>query len=60
MLLFVVLIVLFFIALYCVPSIVAISRKKKKDVVAIVALNLLLGWTLIGWVISLVWALRDE
>ncbi|MFZ9185736.1 MAG: superinfection immunity protein [Polynucleobacter sp.] len=24
------------------------------------ALNLFLGWSLIGWVIALVWALKDE
>jgi len=47
-------------ALNFTPSIVAISRKKKKDVVAIMALNFFLGWTFVGWVISLVWALRDE
>jgi hypothetical protein len=34
--------------------------KKRVNTGAIFALNLFLGWTLIGWVISLVWALKDE
>jgi hypothetical protein len=32
----------------------------KRNSTAIFALNLLLGWTFIGWVIALVWALMDE
>ncbi|WP_231969555.1 superinfection immunity protein [Polynucleobacter necessarius] len=27
---------------------------------AIFALNLFLGWSLIGWVIALVWVMKDE
>jgi hypothetical protein len=34
--------------------------KKRANTGAIFALNLFLGWTLIGWVISLVWALKEE
>ena len=33
---------------------------KKRNAGAIFALNLLLGWTLVGWVVSLVWALTKE
>jgi hypothetical protein len=44
------------LGLYLFPSLVAISRRHHQRA-AIVALNLLLGWTLVGWVISLVWAL---
>ena len=40
-------------ALYFLPAIVA---SKKRNYTAILILNLLLGWTLIGWVIALVWA----
>jgi Superinfection immunity protein len=32
----------------------------KKNWVAIFALNLLLGWTVVGWVIALVWALTKD
>ena len=54
-------IVLFFaaIALYFVPTIIAFVRKKSNKT-PILVLNLLLGWSLIGWVVSLVWALSQD
>ena len=42
--------------LYWVPTVVAALRKHH-NVLAIGALNLFLGWTMIGWVAALVWAL---
>jgi hypothetical protein len=45
--------------LYFLPAIVAFGRSKR-DAVSILVLNLLLGWTAIGWVIALVWALRQD
>ena len=50
------LIVLGVLFVYFVPSIVATNRGHH-NTEAIIALNLLLGWTFLGWVISLVWAL---
>ncbi len=50
------LIAVVFIFLYVVPTIVAVSRLHHR-LGAIVALNLLLGWTLLGWVAAMVWAL---
>lgn len=47
------------IAIYFVPAILAF-RAKKTNKLAILALNFFLGWTLIGWVISLVWALSKD
>ena len=44
---------------YLLPFAIAF-HKKRVNTGAIFALNLFLGWTLIGWVISLVWALKDE
>jgi hypothetical protein len=44
--------------LYFVPSIVARAREHH-NYGAIVALNIFLGWTFIGWVASLVWALTS-
>ena len=41
---------------YFIPSIIAISRKHQ-GVAGIIVLNLLLGWTLIGWVGALIWSL---
>ena len=45
------------LAVYFLPSYVA-YRNKHKDQTAILALNLMAGWTFVGWVISLVWALK--
>lgn len=43
-------------AVYFVPSLIAFKRAHKNKV-AIFALNLLLGWSVLGWVGSLVWSL---
>lgn len=50
-------IVIFFVlaALYFLPSINARSRKHP-NLGSIFLLNLLLGWTLIGWVVAIVWS----
>jgi len=45
--------------LYFLPSIIA-SARSKRDVTAIVLLNFLLGWTMIGWVVALVWAVKTD
>jgi hypothetical protein len=43
------------VTLYPVPSAVAFFRRHPQRA-QIVALNILLGWTVIGWAIALVWA----
>lgn len=45
--------------LYFLPAIIAFARSKR-DAVSILVLNLLLGWTAIGWVIAVVWALKND
>lgn len=45
------------LCLYFLPFIVGYN---KRNSTAIFALNLLLGWTFVGWVISLVWALTKD
>ena len=45
--------------IYFLPTIIAFKRGKRNKV-AIFALNLLLGWTFIGWAISLVWSLTVD
>ena len=47
------------LACYFLPTIMAFSQKKK-NAGAILALNFFLGWTFIGWVVSLIWALTYE
>lgn len=44
---------------YFLPTIVAYSRHKSNKN-AIFLLNFLLGWTLIGWVVSIVWAATND
>jgi hypothetical protein len=51
------LIILLVVPIYFLPSIVAAMRKQS-NTTAIFFLNLFLGWSLIGWVIALVWALK--
>jgi hypothetical protein len=45
------------IALYFLPSIVG---RNKRNVAAIFLLNLLVGWTVIGWIVALIWALSVD
>ena len=49
------LIITLIFAVYFLPSLIAFSRQHKNKI-AIFLLNLLLGWTVLGWVGSLVWS----
>ena len=40
---------------YFIPSLIAWNREHR-NLAAIVLLNLLLGWTFLGWVIALIWS----
>lgn len=44
---------------YFLPTIIAILRQKT-NTGSIFALNFFLGWSLIGWVVSLIWALSSD
>jgi len=46
-------------AIHFLPTIIAALRNGR-SVVGIFLLNLFLGWTVIGWVIALIWALTNE
>jgi hypothetical protein len=48
---------LFFLLLYFLPALIA---RDKKDALAIFLVNLLLGWTVIGWVLALLWACASD
>ena len=45
--------------LYFVPTLIACG-KGKRNAFAIFALNLLLGWTFLGWVLALIWSLTND
>jgi hypothetical protein len=48
---------IFFILLYFLPSIIG---RDKKDATGIFLVNFFLGWTLIGWVVALLWACASD
>jgi hypothetical protein len=45
--------------LYFLPSIIALARSKR-NTLSIFLLNFFLGWTLVGWVVALVWAVKAD
>ena len=45
--------------IYFAPAIVATVRHKK-NAGAVLVLNFLLGWTVLGWVGALVWACMND
>lgn len=47
------------IMLYFVPSFIATLRLHH-NAVAITALNLLLGWTVLGWLAAFIWSLTAK
>ncbi len=49
------LVTLFGVIPYMVPTVVAAVRDHERKT-SIFWLNLLLGWTIIGWIVALVWA----
>jgi len=47
----------FALPLYFLPAFLA---RKKRQFVPILMLNIFLGWTLLGWVGALIWAIADQ
>jgi cell division protein FtsW (lipid II flippase) len=47
------------IGVYMLPSLIAFARGHN-NLGAIFMLNLLLGWTFVGWAAALVWSLTDN
>jgi len=47
-------------AAYFAPTIIAFVRKSRDIGVVAVVINLFLGWTLIGWVVALAFAMRHN
>ncbi|HEY1447746.1 MAG TPA: superinfection immunity protein [Caulobacteraceae bacterium] len=47
------------LAIHFIPTIIAIARRKR-NAVWIFVVNLLLGWTVIGWIWALVWSLMTD
>lgn len=51
--------VCFALIIYLIPAIVA-SQRNHANMLAITWLNILLGWTFLGWVIAFVWACTNN
>lgn len=49
--------IILLIILYFLPTIIGWNKKKSTG---ITLLNLFLGWTFIGWVGALIWAVTDD
>jgi len=53
--------IIFFILgllLYFLPTILAVTRKHP-NTLAIFLLNFFLGWSFIGWVVALIWSVKN-
>lgn len=59
MILLLVILVMFGIVIYFIPSLIARNRNSiKKDRVYL--LNIFAGWCVIGWIVALIWAIDSE
>ncbi|RAX54472.1 hypothetical protein CCY99_03740 [Helicobacter sp. 16-1353] len=45
--------------IYIIPSLIATIKGHSKQNY-IIGLNLIAGWSIIGWIVALVWSMRDE
>ena len=45
--------------MYFLPSLIALIRDKR-DKLTIFLLNFFLGWSVIGWAVALLWALKSD
>jgi hypothetical protein len=50
---------LFVCAMYWLPTLIAVIRRTP-SALGIVVVNFFMGWTVIGWIVALVWALASN
>jgi hypothetical protein len=50
---------IFVLGVYFLPTIQALTAKKK-NAASIAVINLFLGWTFIGWVVAMAWAVKKD
>ncbi|HWA69789.1 MAG TPA: superinfection immunity protein [Rhizomicrobium sp.] len=48
--------VLFLVAMYWLPTIIAVARHTH-SALGVAMVNFFTGWTVVGWIVALVWAL---
>jgi uncharacterized membrane protein len=49
--------IILILAIYFLPSIIG---SKHRNSTSIFILNLLLGWTLLGWIVAIIWAVSND
>jgi len=54
-----ILIIILGVGLYFLPTLIAFNRRAD-NAALIMILNLVTGWTLIGWIVAFVWAAIDK
>ena len=47
------------LAVYVVPAVIVIARRRTSNALWIILLNVFLGWTVFGWVAALLWSILD-
>jgi hypothetical protein len=52
-------VIILLVAAYFLPALIALMRKVP-NAGSVVVINLLLGWTLVGWAVSLAMAARSQ
>lgn len=45
--------------IYFIPTVVA-SLRRHRSVMAIAFLNVLAGWTFVGWILAMIWSLENS
>lgn len=51
---------IFVTLLYFLPTVIAVVFRHESDAPGIFIVNFLLGWTIIGWWVALIWALASD
>ena len=51
---------IFVTLLYFLPTVIAIVFRPGADAVGIFVVNFLLGWTIVGWWVALIWAVASK
>ncbi|MDJ1499515.1 superinfection immunity protein [Xanthocytophaga agilis] len=46
-----------YLFIYFIPSVIGYKKPNAKWIIGV---NVLLGWTVIGWIIAMIWAVRKE
>lgn len=51
---------IFMTLLYFLPTVIAVVFRHESDAVGIFLVNFLLGWTIVGWWVALIWVLASK